>query len=163
MSASSKLITAQPARRTAALAAGARYLGALSVLGIGAIHLWAYFADYYRVIPIIGPLFAANFVGATVLGLALLSPVQRLRRIGPLLPALLALSAIGFAASTIAGLAISEASTMFGFHETGYRTSIDLSLVLEIAVIVLLSLFVALQAPQLARWRHTPGTAAQRG
>src|SRR5438477_11163119 len=58
-----------------------RTVGALAVLVVGAVHLYEYFADYFRVVPIIGPLFALNFAGATVIGLGLLVSSTRLRRV----------------------------------------------------------------------------------
>jgi hypothetical protein len=42
------------------------------VLVVGAVHLEQYFADHFDVVPIIGPLFALNFAGATLIGLGLL-------------------------------------------------------------------------------------------
>ena len=51
-----------------------RFLGALSLLAVGAVHLQQY--DYlYSTIPTIGTLFLLNFAGATVIGLGLLAPV----------------------------------------------------------------------------------------
>ena len=62
--------------------------------------------------------------------LALLAPVRRLagRRASAVL-ALLALSGIGIAAGTLAGLLISETSGLFGFMEQGYRSAVVLSIV----------------------------------
>src|SRR5204862_1392609 len=60
---------------SAALAA--RFLGALSLLAVGAVHLQQY--DYlYSAIPTIGTLFLLNFAGAMALGLGLLAPIERL-------------------------------------------------------------------------------------
>ena len=56
----------------------ARYLGALLLIAAGAVHLQQYFGVYYRVIPVIGPLFVANFAIGLALGLALLAPIERL-------------------------------------------------------------------------------------
>jgi hypothetical protein len=55
----------------------ARVLGALSLLAVGAVHLQQYF-ELYSDIPTIGTLFVLNFVGATIVGLGLLGPVERL-------------------------------------------------------------------------------------
>jgi hypothetical protein len=126
-----------------ALSRAARYLVAVLVLGIGAVHLQQYFAVYYHVIPVIGPLFLANFIVAVVLGLAILAPLERVAR--PLL-LLLILAGIGFAVTTIVALQISESSTLFGFHEHGYRTLIWLSLGFECAAGGLGVLFLALEA-----------------
>ena len=52
-----------------------RFLGALAVLGVGAVHLEAYTGPY-QAIPTIGALFLLNFVAATVTGLVLLAPLE---------------------------------------------------------------------------------------
>lgn len=153
-------MTAPISRTAVDLGRAGRYLGALLLLGVAAIHLWEYIADYYRVIPTIGGLFLANSIVAVVLGLAILAPVERVGR--PLL-ALSALAGVGFAAGTIVGLAISEASTLFGFHEDGYRTTIILSLIFEGAVIVLLGLFLLVEATRLRSSANAPPAAADEG
>jgi hypothetical protein len=98
----------------------ARVLGALSLLAVGAIHLQQYF-ELYSEIATIGTLFVLNFLGATVVGLGLLAPVERLlgRRGGAIL-ALLALAGIGQAATAFVFLLISERTPLFGFQEPGY-------------------------------------------
>lgn len=55
----------------------ARGLGALATLAVGAVHLQQYF-KLYSAVPTIGTLFVLNFVGATVIGVALLAPLERL-------------------------------------------------------------------------------------
>jgi hypothetical protein len=127
----------------------ARYLGALFLLGTGAIHLEQYFAAHYQVIPVIGPLFAANFALAVVLGLSLLAPAERMFSAGRALLALAALGGIVFAIGTIVGLEVSEVSTLFGFHEQGYRALIILSIAFEGAAILSLAAYLA----QLGRGR----------
>lgn len=125
--------------RTPALAQAARYLGALLLMATAAVHLQQYYAVSYRVIPVIGPLFVANFAIGLVLGLALLAPIGHL---GRWVPALAAAGGIAFAAGTIIGLQISETGTLFGFHEHGYRTAIVLSIAFEGAAIVLLASYL---------------------
>lgn len=117
----------------------ARYLAALLLIAAGAVHLQQYFGVYYRVIPVISPLFVANFAIGLALGLALLAPIERL---GIWAPALAAVSGIVFAVGTIIGLEISESGTLFGFHEHGYRLAIILSIVFEGAAIVLLGAYL---------------------
>lgn len=117
----------------------ARYLGALLLIAIGAVHLQQYFGVYYQVIPVIGPLFAANFAIGLVLGLALLAPIERL---GGWAPPLAAAGGIAFAAGTIIGLEISEFGTLFGFHEHGNRLAIILSIAFEGAAIILLGAYL---------------------
>ena len=122
----------------------ARVLGALSLLAVGAIHLQQYF-ELYSEIPTIGTLFVLNFVGATVVGLALLAPVERLpgRRGGATL-ALLTLAGIGQAATAFVFLLISERTPLFGFKEPGYDPAAILaSRLAEGATVVLLGTFLA--------------------
>ncbi|WP_329521008.1 hypothetical protein [Spirillospora sp. NBC_01491] len=141
-----------------------RYLGVLLLFGIGAVHLYEYFADHYRVVPVIGVLFAINFAGAVVLGLVLASPLSSLPGIGsvPIAgcapQALVALGAIIFALGTIIGLLISEQGTLFGFHEYGYRTTVMLALGLESGAVVVLAGFLALEMRRL-RTRPTYRTS----
>ena len=122
-----------------------RVLGALSVLAVGAVHLQQYFS-LYSSIPMIGTLFVLNFVGATVIGLGLLAPVERLyNRPAGVLPALLAAGGIGLAATSFVFLFISERTPLFGFMEPGYDpTAILASRVAEaVAVISLAGFLVA--------------------
>lgn len=144
-----------PTTRTVAARRGLRYLSAVLLFAIGALHLEQYFSDYYQVIPIIGPLFAANFAVAVVLGLALLAPLERIPRLGRPLLVLAALGGIGFAAAVIIGLELSETGTLFGFHEDGYRLAITLSIIFEAAVIVLVIAFLALEI-KANRHHHDP-------
>ncbi len=111
----------------------ARYVGAVSLIATGVVHLQQYYAVYYRVIPVIGPLFLVNFILGVALGLALLAPLPHR---APELHRLAAIGGIALAAGTIIGLAISENGTLFGFHEHGYRSAIVISLVAEAVAIV---------------------------
>lgn len=106
-----KVVAVMATDRTASPAQAARYLGAVLLIAAGAVHLQQYFAVYYGVIPVIGPLFLANFAIALVLGLALLAPIQRLAR---WMPSLAAAGGIAFTAGTIIGLQISESGTLLG-------------------------------------------------
>ncbi len=152
-------ISDQPPRLRV-LRSASRYLGALLLVAIGVIHLYEYSHDHYSVIPVIGTLFALNFAGAVALALLIAVPIERLPRVGRPLLRLLMLTAIGFAAATIAGLLISEAGTLFGFHEQGYRTSITLSLAFEAAAIVVIGLSLALHVRSAtAGSPRSPGTS----
>lgn len=137
---------------------GLRYLAALLLLGIGALHLQQYVAVYYRVIPVIGPLFAANFALAIVLAAALAAPLGRIPRLGRALLLLVALGGACFAAGTLIGLEISEFGTLFGFHEHGYRPAVSLSVAFEAATIITLVVFLILelraQGPDHRPGRH---------
>jgi peptidoglycan/LPS O-acetylase OafA/YrhL len=97
-----------------------RVLGALATLAVGAVHLQQYLKLYSEV-PTIGPLFVLNFAGATVLGVALLTPSERFGGwLGHAAPAFAAIAAIGLAATSFAFLLISEHTPLFGFKEPGY-------------------------------------------
>jgi hypothetical protein len=130
-----------------------RSVGALSLLAVGAVHLQQYFS-LYSAIPTIGTLFVLNFVGATVIGLGLLAPVERLLgRAGNPVVSLLALAGAGQAATAFAFLLVSERTPLFGFMEPGYDPpAIMASRAAELVTVVLLgSLFVARFARRLRR------------
>jgi hypothetical protein len=133
----------------------ARFLGALSVLSIGAVHLQQY--NYlYSTIPTIGTLFLLNFLGATAIGLGLLAPVERLLgRLGAPALALLALGAIALAASAFVFLLVAEHTPLFGFMEPDYDPPAILAARVSEAVTV-----VSLTGYLAARfgWRKTAGS-----
>jgi hypothetical protein len=116
-----------------------RTLGAIAVLVVGAVHLQQYFGDHFNVVPIIGPLFALNFAGATVIGLGLLIPAARLR----LVHLLLALGGIGLAATSFVFLFVSKHQPLFGFQDYGWRTAIIVALAAEAAAVVTLVAYLA--------------------
>jgi hypothetical protein len=130
----------------------ARVLGALATLAVGAVHLWQYFKLYSEV-PTIGTLFVLNFAGATVIGLALLAPIERIAgRRGGAAVAALALAAIGLAATSFLFLLISEHTPLFGFKEPGYDPAgIAAARVSEIATVVLLGAFLVARTSQHRR------------
>jgi len=132
---------AGPVRRWVWLAA--RVLGALSLLAVGAVHLQQY-EDLYSTIPTIGTLFVWNFVGATLLGLGLLLPFERLsRRWGALVVAALALGGIALAGVSYAFLLIAERRPLFGFMEPGYNpAAIHAAQISEIATVPLLGVYL---------------------
>ena len=74
-----RALPARPVGRTEVAGELARYLGALSVLVVGAIHAQQYYYAYFSVVPTIGTLFLLSFVGAGVVGVVLIAPVRRLR------------------------------------------------------------------------------------
>ena len=111
------------ARKSASWSApvlAARFLGALALLAVGAVHLQQY-EFLYSAIPTIGTLFLLNFVGATAIGLGLLAPVERL--LGPFgrfAVNLLALGGAAQAATAFVFLLVAERTPLFGFQEPGY-------------------------------------------
>jgi hypothetical protein len=144
----------RPTRKTVARrrVAGeiARYLGAVSILVVGAIHAQQYYDAYFRVVPTIGTLFLLSFIGAGVAGTVLLAPVRILgRRVGDLALSLAALGAIGIAVGTLVSLLYSEYAPLFGFMESGYRLAIVLTLVFDVLTTVFLGGFLLAVAPQV--------------
>jgi hypothetical protein len=121
----------------------ARALGALATLAVGAVHLQQYL-KLYSSVPTIGTLFVLNFAGATVIGLALLAPLERLGgRLGEAAVTLLAVGGIVLAATAFVFLFVSERTPLFGFMEPGYDPAgIAASRIAEVATVVLLGVFL---------------------
>ncbi len=124
----------------------ARCLGALTLFAVGAVHLQQY-NELYSAIPTIGTLFVLNFVGATVLGVGLLVPLERLsRRWRALVVAGLALGGIALATVSYAFLLIAERRPLFGFMEPGYNPDAILTAqVSEIATVALLGAYLVVR------------------
>jgi hypothetical protein len=145
------------------VALGARYLGALALLGVGVEHLVEYVDDSYSAIPTIGTLFALNFASAALLACVLAAPVQRLPGLaGRLALPLACAGGIGVAAGSLAALLVSEGGGLFGFTETGYRPAIVISIALEVATVVLLGAHLTARrapgrAPARRRRAASPG------
>jgi hypothetical protein len=129
-----------------------RIVGALSLLALGAVHLQQYFS-LYSSIPTIGTLFVLNFVGATVIGLGLLAPLERaFGRLGGVLPPLLAVGGIGLASTAFVFLFISERTPLFGFMEPGYDPAAILaSRVAEAVTVVALGGFLSARLTRAAK------------
>jgi hypothetical protein len=122
-----------------------RYLGALSVLLVGAVHAQQYYQAFFSVVPVIGTLFLLSFIGAGVTGFALLSPVRRfLPKLADPLLVLAALGAIGIAFGSLVSLLVSEYTPLFGFMESGYRLAVVLAIVFDATTTVFLAVFIAL-------------------
>lgn len=115
-----------------------RTVGAMAVLVVGAVHLDQYFGEHFNVVPVIGPLFLLNFIGATAIGVGLLLPGLRMR----VLHLLLALGGIALAATSFVFLLISEHRPLFGFQEYGYRPAILVALAAEAVAAVTLSAYL---------------------
>src|SRR5712691_2369303 len=145
-----RALPAPPNRRSEVAGDIARYLGALSILLVGAIHAQQYYDAYFSFVPTIGTLFLLSFIGSGVVGVVLIAPVRRLgRNIGDLILVLAALGAIGIALGSLVSLLISEYMPLFGFMESGYRLAIVLALVFDGLTTLFLGAFVALVAPRL--------------
>jgi len=128
----------------------ARYLGAVSILLVGAVHVQQYYYAYFNVVPTIGTLFLLSFIGAGVVGVVLLAPVRLLGgRLADLILALAALGAIGIALGTLVSLLISEYTPLFGFMESGYRLAVVLTLLFDGLTTAFLGVFLLLVGPNL--------------
>ena len=145
-----------PANSRAVLTQLAVVVGALAVLVTGADHLDEYTVNMFSTVPTIGTLFLLNFIAATVVGIGLLLPLGLItkRFAGPI-RALLAITGIGIAASSLVALWISETWSLFGFTDYGFRPTIVTAIVAEAVAVVALSAYLAL-APGV-RIRARPG------
>lgn len=153
-----RALPAHPGRRSRRAGEVARYLGALSILGVGVVHAQQYYSAYFSVVPTIGTLFLLSFVGAGVVGAVLIAPVRRLgRNVGDLILVLAALGGIGIAVGSLASLLVSEYMPLFGFMESGYRLAIVLALVFDALTTVFLGVFVLVVAR--ARRHHGASNA----
>ncbi len=120
-------------------------VGAAGVLATGADHLYEYAVDGFSTVPTIGTLFLLNFIGATIIGLAMLIPIARIApRIADLTRDVLDLSGIGLAASSLIALWISETSSLFGFSDFGFRPTIVAAIIAESVAVVALGAHLAL-------------------
>jgi hypothetical protein len=153
----------RPSSRREVTAQVARYLGAVSILLVGAVHAQQYYQAYFSVVPTIGTLFLLSFIGAAVVGTTLFSPVRLLgRRVGDLILSVAALGAIGIAVGTLVSLLISEYRPLFGFMESGYRLAVVLTLLFDVLTTVFLGLFLAIVGPSLIRSLRPSGRQAAR-
>jgi hypothetical protein len=136
-----------------------RYLGAVALLLVAAVHGQQYYDAYFSAVPTIGTLFLLNVIGAGAAGLVLLAPVGLLRvRLADAILVLGALAGIAVAAGSFAALLISEYRPLFGFMESGYRLAIVLSLLFEgLATLLLVVFVVALVLGRRSAGR-APGT-----
>ena len=138
----------------------ARYLGAISIVAVGAIHAQQYYDAYFSFVPTIGTLFLLSFVASGVVGATLIAPVRRLgRRVSDLILVLAAAGGIGIAAGSLVSLLISEYRPLFGFMESGYRLAVDLTLLFDVMTTAFLGFFLLAVGPRLVsdiRHERTP-------
>jgi hypothetical protein len=129
-----------------------RYLGAVALLLVSALHAQQYYDAYFSAVPTIGTLFMVDVVAAGVTGLVLLAPVRLLRT--DLADAILvvgALTGIAVAVGSFAALVISEYRPLFGFMESGYRLAIVLTLLFDGLTTLFLGVFLLTVAPRLVK------------
>jgi hypothetical protein len=122
-----------------------RILGAVLLLFVGADHYYEYSVDHYSVLPTIGTLFLLNFISASVVGLVLLAPLERIfHRFGRAALELATVSGVGIAATSLVALLVSEQTPLFGFMEQNYRPAIIVALASETAAAAFLALLLVL-------------------
>lgn len=137
----------------------ARVLGALTLLGVGAVHLQQYLGAGYQGLPTIGTLFLLNAIGAALVAVGLLAPVRRLLRgpSGQLAVGALALAGVAIAAGSLIALFVAESQPLFGFQEFGYDTPVKLAIATEAATLLLLAPVAARELMQgLSGARRAP-------
>ena len=110
-----------------------RYLGAVATLVVGVVHLQQY-SDFISEVPTIGALFLLNGAAAGVVVILL---ATRLAPLG-------ALGGIGVSAGALVSVAIAMTSGgLFDYREPSFRTPVTLSIVAEVAAVVLLVAYFA--------------------
>jgi hypothetical protein len=117
-----------------------RRLGAITLLIVGAVHVQQYVSNDYSVLPTIGPLFLLNAIGAGIVAVGLLAPIERMLgdRRAELAAGLLAVVALTIAVGSLVALFIAESQPLFGFMEDGYDTPILIAIVAESLTTILL-------------------------
>jgi len=142
------------APRRSIVAWSALYLGALAVVATGVIHIQQYSGQDYSTIPTIGTLFLLNFIAAVVIALGLIAPWGRIAgRYADAIRAAWALAGIGLGVLSLIALFVSESSSLFNFHENGYRTATVLTIVAEAAATIFLVVFLVANGTGLAKIR----------
>ena len=118
-----------------------RRLGAITLIVVGAVHLQQYIGNDYSVLPTIGPLFLLNAIGAGIVAICLLAPIERMLgdRQGNLAAGLLAGVGLAIAIGSLVALFIAESQPLFGFMEDGYDTPILIAIVSEALTTILLA------------------------
>jgi hypothetical protein len=123
-----------------------RYLGAVALLAVGAVHLERYLGGYNG-IPTIGPLFLLNAIGSAVIAVGLLVPLDRIlaARRADAGVGLLAAGAVAIAVTSLIMLFVSESTSLFGFTESGYGAPMIVAILAEAATVLLLAPVAAIR------------------
>ena len=118
-----------------------RRLGAITLIVVGAVHLQQYIGNDYSVLPTIGPLFLLNAIGAGIVAICLLAPIERMLgdRQAQLAAGLFAGVGLAIAIGSLVALFIAESQPLFGFMEAGYDTPILIAIVSEALTAILLA------------------------
>jgi hypothetical protein len=110
--------------------------GALALAGEAVVHVQQYFALFHDV-RWIGPLFLANAVACAVAIAGLARPRSR---------ELAALAGVAISAVALVSLIVSYGQGLFGWQEGGFRPVVELTVIFELAAVVLLSAALAAAA-----------------
>ena len=126
-----------------------RYLGALATLVVGAVHIQQY-VDFLADVPTIGALFVLNGLGAGIVAIML---ATRHASLG-------ALAGIALSAGALVSVFISMTEQgLFDYTEPTFRFAVVIAIVAEVAAIVLLLAYLAVQrmpAPKRLNWTEQP-------
>ena len=118
-----------------------RYLGALATLVVGAVHIQQY-ADFIADVPTIGALFVLNGLGAGAVAIML---ATRHASLG-------AFAGIALSAGALVSVFISMTDKgLFDYTEPTFRAAVVIAIVAEIAAIVLLLAYLAVQRQPAAQ------------
>jgi hypothetical protein len=144
-----------------------RFLGALAILAVGAIHLQQYIGADFRAIPTIGTLFLLNAIASAIVGIGLLAPIERVaasqsHKAGAAI-GLLALGAVAITVGALVALFISESGGLFGFTESGYRAAVVVAIIAEAATIALLGPVATVNLAQVLSRRRRATAQRQSG
>jgi len=123
-----------------AAAPAAYALGALLLVGEGAVHVQQFVAEFSGV-RWIGPLFLANAAAVLVTIAGLTWP--RTRRLA-------ALAGVVISAVALGSLVVSYGTGLFGWQEAGFRTPVALAMITEAGAVILLAAALTLD-PGAAR------------
>jgi hypothetical protein len=109
-----------------------RPLGALLILGVGAVHLQQYSGYIIKDVPTIGTLFILNSLAAGFVCLLLSGPLQRLGALG----------GIGLAVGSLISILVARyaGGGLFNYTEPTWRAPIIVAVALEAGAIVVLAL-----------------------
>ena len=118
--------------------------GALALAGEAVVHVQQYF-DLFHEIRWIGPLFLANALACAVAIVGLLHGRWR---------ELAALGGVAISSVALVSLIVSYGQGLFGWQEGGFRPVIELTVIFELAAVVLLSAALAAAASSA---RLSPG------
>jgi hypothetical protein len=124
-----------------AIGVAAYALGAVALAGEAAVHIQQY-ATLFHGVRWIGPLFLANAAACVVAAAGLaFEPTRQLAALAGIVVSVLALG----------GLAVSYGHGLFGWQEGGFRTAVELTIIAEVAAVILLAAGLAVKGLLPAR------------